>query len=116
MSEAKFNKPWGVFIDQQGRIWIADSGNDAIRIITPDYQNVSTVAGLGIPGYVDGKVSTAKLDNPWQFFMTSSGINLIADGNNNMIRGLTFSLSEPIQQVESHLRRIVNNAQYRMPV
>lgn len=73
-------------------IWIGDSRNNAIRLITSDYQNVFTVAGLGIESaqYADGNVKVAMFNRPWQFFMTKSGVSLIADGFNNMIRGINF--------------------------
>lgn len=89
--EAKFSYPWGIFIDKQGRIWIGDSGSNAIRLITSDYQNVYTVAGLSSAGHADGNVDAAQFSRSWQFFITSSGVCLIADGDNNMIRGIKFS-------------------------
>lgn len=42
---ARFSYVYGIAIDRAGVLWVADSGNGAIRKITPD-ANVSTFAGL----------------------------------------------------------------------
>ena len=34
--EAQFNRPLGVAVDAQGRIWVADSGNHRLRLVLPD--------------------------------------------------------------------------------
>jgi len=49
----RLNHPSGIYCDAHGRIWIADSGNHAIRLMTEDF--VETVAGLpGTVGSSDG--------------------------------------------------------------
>lgn len=48
-ANAMFDTPCGVAIDAAGQIYVADSGNGAVRVISPD-GNVSTIA----PGYGDG--------------------------------------------------------------
>jgi sugar lactone lactonase YvrE len=50
---ARLNHPSGIRCDPQGRLWIADSGNHAIRLMTAEF--VETVAGLpGSVGSSDG--------------------------------------------------------------
>jgi sugar lactone lactonase YvrE len=50
---ARLNHPSGIRCDTQGRLWIADSGNHAIRLMTGEF--VETVAGLpGSVGSNDG--------------------------------------------------------------
>jgi sugar lactone lactonase YvrE len=50
---ARMNRPSGIHCDAQGRLWIADSGNQAIRLMTAGF--VETVAGLpGNVGRSDG--------------------------------------------------------------
>jgi streptogramin lyase len=49
----RLNHPSGIYCDAHGRIWIADTGNHAIRLMTDDF--VETVAGLpGTVGSSDG--------------------------------------------------------------
>ena len=50
---ARMNRPSGIRCDAQGRLWIADSGNHAVRLMTAGF--VETVAGLpGSVGSSDG--------------------------------------------------------------
>lgn len=47
-ADAGFNRPTGMALDEAGRnLYIADSGNHAVRRIDLDTQRVSTVAGTG---------------------------------------------------------------------
>jgi sugar lactone lactonase YvrE len=52
-SVARFNRPSGIRCDSRGRLWIADSGNHAVRLLADGF--VETVAGLpGNVGSTDG--------------------------------------------------------------
>jgi uncharacterized protein (TIGR03437 family) len=42
-ASAQFNQPYGVAIDSQGRIYVADSGNQLIRLLTPIGASLSVV-------------------------------------------------------------------------
>jgi len=50
---AQFNQGFGIATDQQGNIYIGDTGNRRIRRIKTDGQ-VITLAGNGMTGYVNG--------------------------------------------------------------
>jgi sugar lactone lactonase YvrE len=53
---ATFNNPWGLAIDAAGNVYVADSGNDTIRKVSPAGV-VSTVAGQpAIGGFVPGSL------------------------------------------------------------
>lgn len=45
-AQARLNSPYGLALDRQGNLYIADLGNARIRIVTPDKQ-IRTVAGGG---------------------------------------------------------------------
>jgi len=52
-SIASFNKPFGICIDPEGNLYLADAYNHCIRKIGTD-GIVSTYAGNGTAGYLDG--------------------------------------------------------------
>jgi sugar lactone lactonase YvrE len=86
------NAPSTVRVDAAGNIYIADSGNDAIRKVEAASGNINTIAGNGVRGYYgDGGVSTAaNLANPSGIALDSAGTLYIADQSNNVIRKVAF--------------------------
>ncbi len=90
-TSAQFRSPAGITLDNAGNIIVADTGNHAIRKITPSGA-VTTLAGDGTSGYVDGSVSqTRRLHTPVGIVVNAQGTILIADSRNNVIRALTSS-------------------------
>ena len=97
-SGARFNGPRGVAVDPQGNVYVADSGNNAIRLIKPSGA-VSTLAGnpllteygAQIGGYQEGVGTNALFNLPTSVAVDSSGNLYVADYNNNVIRKLTKS-------------------------
>jgi len=84
---AELDTPSGVAVGADGRIYIADSHNDRIRVIAVD-GTISTFAGSGVRGYSgDGSSATAAaLALPRGLFVTSPGSLLFADSNNQRLR------------------------------
>lgn len=85
---AQFFGPNGITIDEEGTIYIAEEGNHNIRKITPD-GNVSTIAGNGNPGYVNGIGTEAQFMSPNGITVDKSGNLYVADWFNNRIRKIT---------------------------
>ena len=86
--KAQFNGPIGVAVDARGNIYVADSYNDRIRLITPKGE-VSTVAGGGVPGYADGDRSTALFDTPSGVVVAPDGSVIVADTGNDRLRRIS---------------------------
>jgi sugar lactone lactonase YvrE len=89
-SAAEFNAPVGVATDERGSVYVADTYNDRIRVITPDGE-VKTLAGGDAPGDADGDAASARFDTPCGVAVASNGDLFVADTGNNRIRKLTQS-------------------------
>lgn len=90
---ARFNAPVGVAVDAAGRIIVADTYNDRIRVIDPDGL-VRTIAGGDdgsgtapqSAGYIDGPGPDARFDTPCGVAVDAQGRVLVADTGNGLIR------------------------------
>ena len=84
-AQARFNGPIGVAADGKGNVYVADSYNDRIRLITSDGQ-VRTLAGGDAPGFADGQGAAAAFDTPTALAIDRHGALLVADTGNDAIR------------------------------
>ena len=85
---ASFSGPRGLAIDASGNIYVADFGNHTIRKITPAGV-VTTVAGNGNPGFVNGTGTGASFNAPRGVAVDAFGNVFVADWNNHAIRKIT---------------------------
>ena len=92
---ARLNMPRGCAVDSIGDIFIADSGNNAVRVVTPD-GNISTIAGNGNPGFTGdgGPAAQALLQTPYSVAVDQQGNVYVADTGNNRIRRLKPALPQ----------------------
>ncbi|MCF8248233.1 MAG: gliding motility-associated C-terminal domain-containing protein [Saprospiraceae bacterium] len=82
---AQFWRPYGLTLDNQGNILVADEWNHKIRMVTPQGV-VTTVAGIGIDDIVDGAAAGAAFNYPWDMTVDPVGNIYVADGYNYVIR------------------------------
>ena len=81
---AAFHTPSALALDHEGNLYVADTGNHAIRKVAPD-GTVTTVAGSGSPGYLDGVGRTAQFNGPVGVAVDKKGAVLVADDVGNVI-------------------------------
>jgi sugar lactone lactonase YvrE len=86
-SDARFDSPSGLAIDPHGVLYVADTGNNAIRRVAPD-GSVTTLAGDGQPGYQDGVGTAARFNGPIGVAVDASGRVIVADTYNDRIRAI----------------------------
>ncbi len=87
-NQASFNRPYGLTLDNDGNILVADEWNHKIRRITPQGL-VTTVAGTGVVGHENGLALSAGFNYPWDMTVDSSGNIFVADGYNYLVRKIT---------------------------
>lgn len=83
-SQAKFNYPNGLTIDEEGVLYIADTYNHVIRKL--ENNQVSTVAGNGDSGITSGTESNAQFSGPEDITVLNNNNLVVVDRLNNRLR------------------------------
>jgi sugar lactone lactonase YvrE len=89
---AALNEPFGAAVDASGNVYIADYGNNRIRMVSPS-GIITTVAGNGTSGYSgdSGSATNAELNEPYGVALDGFGNIYIADFGNGRIRKVNTS-------------------------
>ena len=85
-SSAQLNYPTGVAVDTAGNLYIAEHGNQRVRVVSNGV--ITTLAGNGLGTYAGdgGAAAQASLNGPTGVAVDGSGNVFIADTGNNVIR------------------------------
>ncbi len=88
-TEARLSFPFGVAVDANGNVYVADTVNHRVRRIGTD-GTIKTVAGTGAAGYAgdDGAATAAQLDQPAGLAVDAAGNVYVADWGNHRVRWL----------------------------
>ena len=89
-TKAALKDPWGIAVDREGNVYIADHHNRVVRKVDPK-GTITTVAGTGEAGFnrEEGPATKVMLHDPIGLFVDDdSGVLYIADTLNARIRAL----------------------------
>lgn len=89
---ARFSLPSGVVVDAAGTLYVADSGNNAIRKISDGI--VSTLAGNGTAGDSDGVGAAARFNSPRSIAILDEKTLIVADTRNNKLKTVDKTTGE----------------------
>jgi uncharacterized protein (TIGR03437 family) len=114
---ANLYEPRGVAVDDVGNIFIADTGNNRIRLVTPD-GIIHTIAGQDANGFIGdgGPAQAAQLDEPGGLSLDGLGVLYVADTNNNRIRRLVPDSTLPPPVLADTLAAVNAASQRQGPV
>ena len=88
-TSAKFYYPYGLAVDTNGTVYVADTYNHTIRKVTAGGV-VTTLAGTpGVHGTNNGTGAAAKFNTPYGLAVDTSGTLYVADTYNHVIRKVT---------------------------
>jgi len=91
-SSARFWAPSGIAVDEEGNLYVADSGNNRIRKVTSEGE-VSTLAG-STEGYANGLGENAQFSWPRGIAVDADGNLFVADQSNHLIRKISMPAGE----------------------
>jgi trimeric autotransporter adhesin len=87
---ANLHSPQGVSVDANGNIYIADTADNRIRLVTAATQDINTFAGTGVGGFNgDGSPTSVELAGPQAVYVDKAGNVLIGDSGNQRVREVT---------------------------
>jgi hypothetical protein len=91
-TDAQLSWPKDITFDAQGNLYVADTGNSAIREVSPSGV-ITTIAGTGSTGYSGdgGSATNALLNQPSGLAIDSAGNLYVADTNNFRVRKISTS-------------------------
>ncbi|HNX76020.1 MAG TPA: hypothetical protein PLM07_05825, partial [Candidatus Rifleibacterium sp.] len=81
---ARFNQPYGVALDSSNNVYVADYANHLVRKISGGV--VTTLAGSGVSGSIDGNGSAAYFSYPKGVAVDSNGFVYVTDSAAGIIR------------------------------
>ena len=84
---AGLDSPNGIAVDAAFNLYIGDTHNQRVRLVTHSTGIITTLAGTGVKGFnADGSTLTVELARPSGVAVDSSGTVYVADSDNQRIR------------------------------
>lgn len=89
VTDARFNGPAGITSDSLGNLYVADTGNHVVRLITPDGVVRPLAGSAGLKGTTNGTGTVARFNEPLDLTVDRAGNVFVADSKNHSIRKIT---------------------------
>ena len=88
---ARLSSPTDIFVAPNGDLYIADTDNHRIRVVSAANKTIRTIAGSGLAGFQgeQGVATSVALNQPLGVATDAAGNTYIADTGNNRIRMVT---------------------------
>ncbi len=103
-TSAELNDPTGVAVDSMGNVYIADSANQVIRMVSPS-GTITTFAGSNVAGFQGdtGPANQAELNFPTAVAVDSNNNLYICDTDNNAIREVVAGVINTVGLTQAYL-------------
>ncbi len=103
---AQLDWPVGVAAMPDGGLAVADTGGNRIRIVGADAAHtVTTIAGNGLPGMIDGAGSQAEFRWPVSPVVAPDGTIYVADSDNHVIRRIGTDAAHTVTTIAGNPSR-----------
>lgn len=93
-ADARFSNPNGIAYGPDGAVYVADSGNRAIRRVTAAGVVTTFAGALGQSGLVDAIGAAARFQAPSRMTATPDGNLLVVEGGNRTLRRVNLTTAE----------------------
>jgi hypothetical protein len=95
-SVARFSEPHDVAVDTLGTVYVADTGNNVIRMISSSSgtSQVSTIAGTTVAGFIDGDCSKAQFSSPKGIDVREDSILVNIGGKPSLQRRVVLAIAD----------------------